>query len=159
MVTGCSRARRVAFSTFGLLAVWAGTTAGGCGGAATSEAGQGTHVATATFELASMVSSRGEVRATLYAVQPPPLSRGRLELRLRLERIDTGLPPGDVVVRMTPWMPSMGHGTATTPTFRQTDDGSFVSTDVVLPMPGLWELRVTVSGEQRDEAVFVVDVV
>jgi hypothetical protein len=47
-------------------------------------------------------------------------------------------------------MPLMGHGSSVTPLVKETGGGVYEVSDVVLFMPGLWELRTTLTGEVSD---------
>jgi hypothetical protein len=59
---------------------------------------------------------------------------------------------------MVPFMPAMGHGSSTVPTIASLGSGKYGVDDVVLAMPGMWELRTTISGEASDYAVPRVEV-
>jgi hypothetical protein len=83
----------------------------------------------------------------MYAMEvrtsPQPPSRGAIAALLTV-RCD-GAPADGLALHMTPWMPAMGHGTSTEPTISARGNGDYVIDDLVLPMPGTWELRVSTS--------------
>lgn len=72
--------------------------------------------------------------------QPPP--RGEMELLLTVSD-GTQQPVDGLSLVVVPWMPAMGHGASIAPTVTPQGAGDYLVTNVVLPMPGTWELRVT----------------
>lgn len=67
-----------------------------------------------------------------------------------IESTSTGAPVDELELVMTPFMPAHGHGTPQEPSVTPLGNGSYRFDDVLLPMPGLWELRTTVSGPLTD---------
>jgi hypothetical protein len=48
---------------------------------------------------------------------------------------------------LEPWMPTMGHGSSTTPQITPQGEGTYVASDVVLVMPGTWQLRTSLGSD------------
>lgn len=76
--------------------------------------------------------------------------RGNNRIFFSIELTATGEPVDDLELVMTPFMPAHGHGSSQKPSVHPLGDGHYRFDDVVLPMPGLWELRTTVSGPLTD---------
>ncbi|GAB4390763.1 MAG: hypothetical protein Kow0025_24990 [Thermodesulfovibrionales bacterium] len=58
-------------------------------------------------------------------------------------------------VRVTPWMPEMGHGVRDKPVVRERGGGLYSVENIDITMPGRWQLKVEVEKDGlRDEAVF-----
>ncbi len=75
--------------------------------------------------------------------QPPP--RGEMDLLLSVS--DGAQQPVDgLTLGVVPWMPAMGHGSSIAPIVTARGGGDYLVTNVVLPMPGTWELRVSGAG-------------
>jgi hypothetical protein len=83
--------------------------------------------------------------------QPPP--RGEMDLLLS---VSDGAPVDGLNLVVVPWMPAMGHGSSIAPTVTPKGGGDYLVTNVVLPMPGTWELRV--SGAGSDTTVIPLSV-
>lgn len=54
-------------------------------------------------------------------------------------------------LKITPWMPSHGHGTAVTPKVTPLGNGAYLVESLWLSMAGTWELHI----EMTDEGGFV----
>lgn len=74
---------------------------------------------------------------------PQPPSRGVIPTLLTI-RCGAEPAPG-LALHVTPWMPAMGHGASIEPTIVDRGNGDYLVDDLVLPMPGTWELRVSTS--------------
>ena len=65
---------------------------------------------------------------------------------------------GDVAqaeLKVTPWMPSMGHGVMQKPLVTERGGGLYTVSNIVLSMTGHWQLQVQVAkDDQEDTAVF-----
>ncbi len=59
-------------------------------------------------------------------------------------------PVDGLELEMTPFMPSMGHGSPMLPTVQALGDGDYRFENVRLGMAGLWELRTTIGGPVSD---------
>jgi hypothetical protein len=83
----------------------------------------------------------------MYAMElrtsPQPPSRGAISALLKVTC--NAVPADGLALHVTPWMPSMGHGASTEPTVVAQGNGNYLIDDLVLPMPGTWELRVSTS--------------
>jgi hypothetical protein len=64
----------------------------------------------------------------------------------------------DLNVRVTPWMPAMGHGTSQDPKVRDLGDGNYVADDVRLFMAGEWQLQISIDGSVKDSATVSFEV-
>lgn len=76
---------------------------------------------------------------------PQPPSRGAITTLLSVS--SDGAPATGLALHVTPWMPAMGHGASVEPTVVERGGGDYLVDDLVLPMPGVWELRVS-AGEE-----------
>lgn len=108
-------------------------------------------------------SKAGDFEVTLYSSPTRVPVRGENHVRVALDlRQDE-----DVVVTpsLVTFMPAMGHGSGVSPKLTSVeDDRSYTFENVVLNMPGRWELRLTLESEHDDgttkvdSAVFEFDV-
>ena len=59
------------------------------------------------------------------------------------------------LIKVTPWMPVMGHGVWEKPVLREVGGGNYQVDNVSIIMAGIWELKVEVKkGELQDRSVF-----
>ena len=108
-----------------------------------------------TFPDAPYVTTTfGAYHVELRTAPSQPPVRGAFDALLSI-RDGTAASSG-LAVKVTPWMPAMGHGSSTTPIVTPGADGDYVISNLVLPMPGMWELRVSIDGGQ--ESVLSLDV-
>lgn len=56
-------------------------------------------------------------------------------------------------ISMFPFMPAMGHGSSASSTSEALGSGCYAFKDIVLSMPGVWELRSTIEGSTSDSVV------
>lgn len=94
-----------------------------------------------------------ESGALLVTVSSEPAARpvrGNNQFFFSIESTSTGEPVDDLELVMTPFMPAHGHGTSQEPSVTPLGNGRYRFDDVLLSMPGLWELRTTVSGPMTD---------
>jgi hypothetical protein len=82
---------------------------------------------------------------------PQPPSRGTNDVQLTLTRASDGTPVDGVSLDVQPWMPAMGHGSSI-PTVTAQGGGVYLVTEVYFYMPGVWELRTSLSGATTDHA-------
>ena len=101
---------------------------------------------------ATVSSSSGALTADVRTAPSQPPTRGVSSVRMTLKRSD-GTPITGAALTVVPWMPAMGHGTSVVPTVTEEGDGSYRVDDVDMFMPGVWELRTTVSGATEDQVV------
>lgn len=108
--------------------------------------------------LMSVSSASGALRvdARTSPTQPPEVGIGSWSFTIT----DTasGEPATGLSLDVVPWMPAMGHGTSTVPTVSDKGGGVYVVGEVVLFMPGQWDLRTAISGAEDDKLVVSVDV-
>jgi len=106
-----------------------------------------------TTPITTATSTACGVSFDVYSA-PDPLVRGPSSIEL----VATSATPPGLSIAMVPFMPAMGHGAATIPTITDEGGGVFVATDVVMAMPGTWQLRTTISGACSDAIVIDVEV-
>jgi hypothetical protein len=78
--------------------------------------------------------------------------RGENRFDLEIVQTDTGAAVEGLSLAVTPWMPAMGHGTSVRPSVSDVGGGHYQIDGVYLFMPGLWELRIAITGSIRDDA-------
>jgi len=98
----------------------------------------------------TITSDSGALRVTIRSGSAESLVRGKNQVEFWFERVSDGAPVDDLEARMTPFMPAMGHGSASRPTASSLGSGRYLFSDVELSMTGLWELQTTVSGAISD---------
>ena len=106
----------------------------------------------------SLLSDSGALQLTLRSSPDTLPVRGDNQIDLTIARADTGEPVTGLSLSMVPFMPVMGHGSPVVPQFSDEGAGAYRFDDVVLTMPGLWELRTTIDGAESDTADFRFDV-
>lgn len=89
---------------------------------------------------------------------PDPLVRGPVAIELVATDLSTSAPKTGLAISIVPFMPAMGHGSATLPTVVDHGGGVYEADDVVMAMPGSWQLRTTLGGACNDSVVVDVDV-
>ncbi len=105
---------------------------------------------------ATLTGDAGRLSVALYS-SPDPMARVS-SLELVVTDAQTQAPVDGLDVAIVPWMPAMGHGASTEPTVTANGGGTYVATNVILAMPGEWQLRVTITGAASDTCVATVDV-
>ena len=105
-----------------------------------------------------VVSESGALSVTWNCISGDGPARGSNRFELLIESTRDGSPIDGLTLAMVPFMPAMGHGSSTVPTVRAIGEGRYEADDVVLPMPGVWELRTTISGAESDYAVPRVEI-
>jgi YtkA-like len=143
-----STALRIAF-------VWTLVCAVGCSSTSPTEGLPGSFPATPLMSMSS-ASGKLQVEVRSSPTQPPQLGDGAWSYTIM--DAASGKPATGLSLDVVPWMPAMGHGTSTVPSVTDTGDGLYVIDDVVLFMPGQWDLRTTVSGPADDAFVVSVDI-
>jgi len=106
----------------------------------------------------SVLSDSGALHLTLRASPEDVPVRGNNQLALDVRRADSEEPVEGLSLSMVPFMPAMGHGSSVVPRCSEQGGGHYRCDDVVLAMPGLWELRTTFGGTASDSVVFRFDV-
>ena len=102
-------------------------------------------------------SDASDLRVALYTSPRANPVRGKNSVRLDLSAASMG-PSPELDVQLTTLMPAMGHGSGMEPELVDIEGHRYTFENVVLHMPGVWELRVAVSGDIEDELVFEFDV-
>ena len=98
----------------------------------------------------------GTLAIAMYS-SPDPIARVSA-LEVIVTDAQTHAPLDGLDVAIVPWMPAMGHGASTVPTVTPKGGGAYVAENVILAMPGQWQLRVTITGAASDTCVATVDV-
>jgi hypothetical protein len=102
-------------------------------------------------------STKSELTVSLYSLPKESLVRGNNRVQLEVKG-DDGSSAAELEVELETYMPAMGHGPSQQPELVESSANRYTFDNVVLNMPGLWELHVHFSGEVRDELVFEFDV-
>jgi len=107
--------------------------------------------------LMSIASASGALHIDVRTspTQPPEIGNGSWQFTITDEA--SGKPATGLSLDIVPWMPAMGHGTSTVPSVSDTGGGVYLIDEVVLFMPGQWDLRTAVSGAEDDKLVVSVD--
>jgi hypothetical protein len=128
----------------------------GCGTSGADPAADSS--ATFPAEALTVVTSDGgaaRIEVRMAPSQPPIRGVNMAELTVTDAN---GTPLTGLSITMVPWMPAHGHGASTKPEITEKSGGRYVATDVNLPMPGRWDLRMSLSGEVNDRATASLDV-
>jgi hypothetical protein len=113
-----------------------------CGGAPPSSASN-------SFPVQSLVvlnSDSGQARVEVRTAPDQPPTRGNVSMQLSITDVTTGAPQTGLYLNAVPWMPAMGHGTSVTPTIVETSPGIYDLENLVLFMPGTWQIRTAWDG-------------
>jgi hypothetical protein len=136
---------------FARFAVVAGVAAvlAGCGGSGSSDTGP------VASEAASTVTTEsGAYRVAVHSAPDAAPTRGVNTLQMVVTRASDGTAVTGLELDVVPWMPAMGHGASVKPTVHaEATPGVFTVTNVNLFMPGLWEIRTTISGGPASDHV------
>jgi hypothetical protein len=100
-------------------------------------------------EVIETTSASGALHVAVTMTPNPP-ARGVSSARFVLTD-DTKHPVDGLTLTIQPWMVQHGHGSPITPEVSAAGQGAYLVTNLYLPMPGLWQLRTTVSGAVNDE--------
>jgi hypothetical protein len=85
---------------------------------------------------------------------PQPPGRGTNYVELTVLGATDKVPRSGLTLSVKPWMPAMNHGTSIVPKVSSAGDagaGTYLISDVDLFMPGLWQLRTTITGSMTDD--------
>jgi hypothetical protein len=88
--------------------------------------------------------SRLAVELRTAPSQPPTRGSSSAEMTVRDA---SGALRDDLTLKLTAWMPAHGHGSPTTPSVIPVGNGRYRIDALDLPMAGVWELRLDISGE------------
>ncbi len=137
-----------------LVAVGVSALAVGCSSDGASD--PGTISATAA---AVVTSDQGSLDISVHSAPEAQPTRGVNTLRLVVTRVADGTPVSGLALDVVPWMPAMGHGASVKPSVEPgPDPGSYDVHNVNLFMPGLWEIRTTISGTSSDHVAPQFDI-
>jgi len=124
----------------------------GCSASSTPAPGATTF---ATTPIGAVTSTSGARTVTVF-----PATSGVVQgidtVEFVVTDATTGAPVDGLTLGIVPWMPAMGHGSSVVPSVEPAGDGAYVATNVVLFMPGTWELRTSLG--TADSAVVTLDV-
>lgn len=98
----------------------------------------------------SVTSDSGALHIEMTASPDPPVV-GTDTLELTITSAADGSPEDGLSVALVPYMTSMGHGTSAT-TVTPEGGGKYLVSEVYLFMPGVWELKTTITGAVADHA-------
>lgn len=104
---------------------------------------------------AGMTKPAGGLAVKLLEATPGPLIKGTNALKLEV-RDEAGAPIDNATLKVTPFMPDHGHGSAVPPVVTAAGAGVYDVAKVYLSMAGLWQLKISVErpGAGTQEAVF-----
>jgi len=91
---------------------------------------------------ATVTSSTGDVHYEMRTAPTQPPARGLVSLLLTVTD-SSGAPVDGLTLDVVPWMPAMGHGASIVPSVVAQGHGDYLVNDLVLVMPGTWELRLS----------------
>jgi hypothetical protein len=124
-----------------------------CLALALSACGQKANAVATNFPDAALLttpSADGTLTIALRTAPTQPPARGIFTGQFEVTD-QNGAPVTGLTIEVTPWMPDMGHG-STLPTVSEVGDGKYLLEEVNLFMPGLWELRTTITGKATTTA-------
>jgi len=98
---------------------------------------------------ATVTSTSGALQVAVRLSQQPPAA-GNLEAQLTITSMTGNTPVDGLELQMVPYMPQMHHGTSVTPEIMAEGGGKYLVTNLYLFMPGIWELKTTVTGAKAD---------
>lgn len=108
---------------------------------------------------AVVTSDQGALAISVHSAPEAQPTRGVNTLRLVVTRVSDGTPVSGLALDVVPWMPAMGHGASVKPSVQPgPDPGSYDVHNVNLFMPGLWEIRTTISGTSSDHVAPQFDI-
>jgi len=98
----------------------------------------------------TITSDSGKLLMEIRTSPQPPV-KGPADVEITARDAETSAPVDDLVIRISPWMSSMGHGSNSADSIPQ-GDGRHVAEEVLFSMSGKWELKLAISGEVEDTA-------
>jgi len=138
--------RSVIFGVTSLVAISVAALPCGCSSDGASDTGTISETAAAV-----VTSDQGALDISVHSAPAAQPTRGVNTLRLVVTRVSDGTPVSGLALDVVPWMPAMGHGASVKPSVEPgPDPGSYDVHNVNLFMPGLWEIRTTISGTSSD---------
>lgn len=139
-----------------LSVLWVSVAMAACGGSAPPASSDGF----APLPSAELVSSDSDLRVALHTVSGETPVRGNNRLQLMFAPKSATAFSADPVldVELSTFMPAMGHGSGQAPRLVEVQASRYTFDNVVLNMPGLWELRLHVEGDITEDMAFEFDV-
>ncbi len=131
-------------TTGNFIAIALAMAAAGC-----SSSGPAESTVLATSGPVTLTTQSGQLKVEIRTL-PEPATRGNNQVELTVTGAIDGQPRDGLTIACKPWMPAMGHGTSIVPSFAPEMMGKYMISDVDLFMPGLWQLRLTISGPIED---------
>ena len=108
--------------------------------------------------LFNLMSDSGQQRVDVRTAPGQPPTRGVIEMQLSIMDATSGAPQTGLALQGVPWMPAMGHGTSVTPTVVETAPGIYDLQNLVLFMPGTWQIRTNWDGPAADNVTPTLEV-
>jgi hypothetical protein len=81
----------------------------------------------------------------LMSATPGPPAKGINSWVLKIVDAQGNAVPNVAITSVVPYMPDHGHGTSVAPQWTSNADGSFTIHQLVLFMPGLWQVTINVA--------------
>jgi hypothetical protein len=106
----------------------------------------------------SLVSRSGALHIDVASAPKDAPIRGSNRIYFDVSATDGGEPVDGLAMHMVPFMPAMGHGSGSEPSSSELGAGRYEFDDVLLTMPGVWELRTAIDGTESDYVVPRFDV-
>lgn len=106
--------------------------------------------------LESVDSSSGQLHIEVRSSPQPP-TRGKNAFQLTVKDGSGNAVSGEQLAIQL-WMPDMGHGSSVTPAVVDQGNGVFEVDDCYFAMAGTWQLRMTFTGKQSDDATASVQI-
>lgn len=101
-----------------------------------------------------VVGDASVVEIQVVEASPAPPDKGDNSWLLEVRDATTSTGMAGVDLTIVPFMPDHGHGSPITPSVTPAEgEGRFQVDDINLWMPGLWEVRIDVTGSATDRVV------
>jgi hypothetical protein len=121
--------------------------AAGCGG---EPAGSSPTASFPAEPFQIITSVRAQFSVAIRAAPEQPPARGTNTIQYQVtDQMGAGV--SGLAITVVPWMPAHGHGGSARPTVIDRGGGVYEAANVVLFMPGRWELRTTLAGRNTPE--------
>jgi hypothetical protein len=125
---------------------------------ACSGAAESTGHTFAAESLLVMTSELGSYRVEVRTSPDQPPTRGELAAQFIITDAHTGAPQSGLELQVVPWMPAMGHGTSVKPIISETAPGSYLIDQLLLFMPGDWQIRTELDGAVSDHVTPTLEI-
>ena len=107
--------------------------------------------------LSTFATDSEHFQVKLWTAPTQPPSRGINEVKLEVTDATTAAAADNLAIVIVPWMPAMGHGTATAPTVSPQGQGVYIAQNVDFFMASTWQLRIDFTAEAVDGSAGVTD--